>query len=171
QRLYDEVVISGDVPMNLAITGLFSHAFILTGEEKYRRWVLDYLGAWMQRTRENGGIIPDNIGLSGRIGENRGGQWWGGFFGWTGRYSVWMIFHALITATESAYLLSGDHCYLDFLRSQIDVLLDRAIHRDGNLLVPYKVGPQGWFDYRPLDPYILGHLWHASMEPQDWERL
>ena len=171
QRLYDEVVMSGDVPMNLAITGLFSHAFILTSEEKYRRWVLDYLGAWMQRTRENGGIIPDNIGLSGRIGEKRGGQWWGGFFGWTGRYSVWMIFHALITATESAYLLSGDHCYLDFLRSQVDVLLDRAIHRDGNLLVPYKVGPQGWFDYRPLDPYILGHLWHASMEPQDWERL
>ncbi len=171
QRLYDEVVIRGDVPMNLAITGLVSHAFILTGEEKYRRWVLDYVDAWMERIRENHSIIPDNVGLSGKIGEQRHGQWWGGFYGWTGRYSVWMICHALITATESAYLLSGDKSYLDLLRSQIDVLLDRAITRDGDLLVPYKMGPQGWHDYRPLDPYAPGHLWHLSMDPGDWERL
>ena len=171
QRLYDETVMSGDVPMNLAITGLVTHAHIVTGEEKYRRWVLDYVDGWMQRTEENGGIIPDNVGLSGGIGETRDGQWWGGFFGWTGRYSVWMIFHALITAVECAYLMSGEARYLAFLRSQIDVLLDLAITRDQNLLVPHKMGPQGWHDYRPMDPYILSHLWHASMDFQDWARL
>lgn len=171
QRLYDQVVVRGDVPMNLAIAGLVAHAHILTGEEKYRRWVLDYVDAWMERTRENGGIIPDNIGLSGKIGEYRDGQWWGGFFGWTGRYSVWMIFHALITAVECAYLLSRDARYLEFYRSQVDYLLDRAIVRDGNLLAPYKMGPEGWFDYRPMDPYVLSHLWHASMDLRDWERL
>lgn len=171
QRLYDETVMSGDVPMNLAIAGLVTHAHILTGEEKYRRWVLDYVDGWMKRTAENGGVIPDNVGLSGRIGERRDGQWWGGFFGWTGRYSVWMIFHALITAVECAYLLSRDARYLAFLRSQIDALLDLAVTRDGNLLVPYKMGPQGWHDYRPMDPYILSHLWHASMDPEDWARL
>ncbi|MDA0747292.1 MAG: hypothetical protein O2954_12290 [bacterium] len=171
QKLYDETVICGDVPMNLAITGLVAHAFILTGEEKYRRWVLEYVDAWITRTQENNGIIPDNVGLSGQIGEKRNGQWWGGFFGWTGRYSVWMIFHALITAVECAYLVSGDKRYPAFLRSQIDMLLDLAVVRDGNLLVPYKMGPDGWHDYRPLDPYILSHLWHLSMEAQDWERL
>jgi hypothetical protein len=171
QGIYDEVVVNGDVPMNLAITGLVSHAFILTGEEKFRGWVLEYVDAWMDRTEKNGGIIPDNVGPSGRIGEKRGGQWWGGFFGWTGRYSVWMMFHALITATECAFLLSGDKKYLDFLRSQVDYLLDLAITRDGNLLVPYKIGPDGWHDFRPLDPYVLSHLWHASGEDQDWDRL
>ncbi|MCC7261697.1 MAG: hypothetical protein IT369_04150 [Candidatus Latescibacteria bacterium] len=171
QQLYDEIVVCGDVPMNLAITGLFSHAFMLTGEERYRRWVLDYVEAWMERIRRNGGIIPDNVGLSGEIGERRQGQWWGGFYGWTGRYSVWMICHALITAAESAHLLSGDAGYLDLLRSQLDMLLERAIERDGDLLVPYKMGAEGWHDFRPMDPYAPGHLWHASMEARDWARL
>ncbi|MEW6752172.1 MAG: hypothetical protein AB1505_14495 [Candidatus Latescibacterota bacterium] len=171
QRLYDQVVVNGDVPMNLAITGLVTHAFLLTGDEKYRRWVLEYVNSWIERTARNGGIIPDNVGLSGQVGEPRGGQWWGGFFGWSGRYSVWMVFHALSTAVECAYLLSRDPKYLAFYRSQVDYLLERAAVRDGDLLVPYKMGPQGWFDFRPLDPYVLGQLWHASMDPQDWERL
>ena len=171
QRLYDEVVVRGDVPMNLAITGLVAHAHILSGEERYRRWVLDYVDAWIDRTAANDGIIPDNVGLAGKIGENRGGQWWGGFFGWTGRYSVWMMFHALGTATEAAWLLSRDPKYLAFYRSQVDYLLDRAIERDGDLLVPHKMGPEGWYDFRPLDPYVVGNLWHLSMDPGDWATL
>ncbi|MFC1526455.1 hypothetical protein ACFL6X_06570 [Candidatus Latescibacterota bacterium] len=171
QRIYDEVMCRGDVPMNLAITGLVTHAHILTGEERFREWVLEYVDAWMVRTEENGGIIPDNVGLSGKIGETRKGQWWGGFFGWSGRYSVWMIFHALATATESAYLLSRDPKYLAFYRSQLDALLGQGIVRDGNLLVPYKMGPEGWHDFRPMDPYVAGHLWHLSMADGDWQRL
>ncbi|MFH1567441.1 MAG: hypothetical protein ABIL09_05515, partial [Gemmatimonadota bacterium] len=171
QRIYDEVVARGDVPMNLAIAGLVTHAHLLTGEERCREWVLEYVDAWMERTAENGGIIPDNVGLSGRVGETRKGQWWGGFFGWSGRYSVWMIFHALATAVESAYLLSRDPKYLAFYRSQVDALLDLGIVRDGNLLVPYKMGPEGWHDFRPMDPYVVGHLWHLSMAEEDWARV
>lgn len=172
QNIYNDVVVSGDVPMNLAITGLVSHAYILTGDEKYRKWVLEYVDAWMERTRENNGIIPDNIGLNGIVGEKRDGQWWGGFFGWTGRYSVEMIYKSLITASECSYIISGDPKYLDFLRSQVDMLLDMAkVDKNGNLLVPYKMGPEGWFDYRPFEPYILGHLWRASMDPGDWARI
>lgn len=171
QQLYNRIVISGDVPMNLAITGLVSHAYILTGDEKYKTWLLNYVDAWMKRIHENNGVIPDNIGLAGKIGENREGQWWGGFFGWSGRYSVEMIFNSLITASECAYVISSDPNYLGFLRSQVDMLLDKAIVRDGDLLVPYKVGPDGWYDYHPLGPYILSHLWKASMDTGDWERL
>lgn len=171
QKLYNDIVISGDVPMNLAVTGLVSHAYILTGDEKYKNWVLGYVDAWMERTKENNGIIPDNIGLNGKIGEKRNGQWWGGFFGWSGRYSVEMISKAMVTASECAYILSGDSKYVGFLRSLVDMLLDESIMRDGNLLVHYKMGPDGWYDYRPLEPYILSHLWHASMDSNDWEKI
>jgi hypothetical protein len=162
---------SGDVPMNLAITGLVTNAYLYTSEDKYKKWVLDYVGAWMDRIKKNNGVIPDNIGLHGKIGENRNGQWWGGFFGWSGRYSNEMIFKSLITASECAYLISGDPKYLGLLRSQVDMLLDKAVTRDGNLLIPYKYGPKGWEDYRPMEPYILGHLWRASMDSKDWEKI
>lgn len=171
QRIYDDVVVRGDVPINLAICGLVTHAHILTGDARCREWVLEYVDAWIDRTQANGGIIPDNVGLNGQIGETRAGQWWGGFFGWSGRYSVWMVFHALATAVECAWLLSRDPKYLRFYRTQVDYLLDRSIERDGDLLVPYKMGPDGWHDFRPLDPYVVGHLWHLSMDSSDWRRL
>ena len=53
----------------------------------------------------------------------------------------------------------------------MDALLDQGIVRDGNLLVPYKMGPGGWYDFRPMDPYVVGHLWHLSMADEDWQRL
>jgi len=81
------------------------------------------------------------------------------------------MFKALVTASECAYLISGDSGYLDLLRSQVDVLLDRAQMIDGNLLVPYKYGPDGWYDYRPMEPFILSHLWHASLDSKDRERI
>jgi len=171
QKLYNEIVIRGDVPMNLAITGLVSHAYIATGDEKYRDWVIEYVQAWMDRTRENGDVIPDNIGLNGEIGEYRNGQWWGGFFGWSGRYSVEMIFNSLITASECATVISGNPEYMNFLRSQVDMLLEKAIMRDGDLLVPYKVGIDGWYDYHPLGPYVLSHLWKTTMDDGDWKRV
>jgi hypothetical protein len=171
QKLFDEVICRGDVPANLAVTGLITHAYLLTGEEKYKRWVLEYTDAWMDRIRANNGIIPDNVGLSGKIGEYRQGQWWGGLFGWNSRYSIEILFNALITATESSYLLSGDRKYLNLLRSQVDVLLSRSKVVDGNLLVPYRMGPGGWEDFRPLEPHILSHLWHLSMDAGDWDRI
>jgi hypothetical protein len=43
---------------------------------------LEYIKAWMDRRDKNGGIVPDNIGLSGAIGEFNDGKWWGGYYGW-----------------------------------------------------------------------------------------
>ena len=40
-RIYDEIVTPCDVPVNMAATGLMTHAFLLTGEEKYARWHRD----------------------------------------------------------------------------------------------------------------------------------
>ena len=41
-RLFDEIVLCGDIPDNLACTGLMTNAYLHTGEEKYGQWVLDY---------------------------------------------------------------------------------------------------------------------------------
>jgi hypothetical protein len=172
QKLYDKIVTRCDVPVNLGATGLVTNAYLYTGDEKYKKWVLDYVDAWMQRIKDNKGILPDNIGRTGKIGEYRNGQWWGGLYGWTGTYSIHMIFGALSVASECAYLVSGDPKYLDLLRSQIDVLLAQSkMSPSGELLVPYKYGPEGWFDYRPFIMRDAAHLWHASMNPEDWKRV
>ena len=171
QKFYDKTVTRCDIPMNLTLTGLVTSAYLYTGEEKYKNWVLEYVDAWMERIKQNNGIIPDNIGQTGKTGEYRDGQWWGGFFGWNGRYSIIQIFRSLATASECAVLVSGDNKYSDLLRSQINVLFKNSKERDGNLVVPYRYGPDGWFDYRPLDAEIPSHLWHETMSSGDWEYI
>jgi cephalosporin-C deacetylase-like acetyl esterase len=172
QQLYDSVVTRTDVPVNLGITGLMTHAFLTTGDEKYKLWVLDYVDGWMEKVEENGGILPDNIGKTGKIGEHRNGQWWGGLYGWYGRYGVMMMFASLSVASECAYLLTGDVKYLELLRGQLDQMLDRArFEPDGQMLVPYRRNHLGWHSYRPMMIRDLVHLWHASMDSTDWRRI
>jgi len=135
--------------------------------EKYLRF-LDEQGwfdpnlishAWLQRVEENDGLLPDNIGQSGQIGEYRDGQWWGGLYGWHGRYGLMMMFASLSAASECAYMLSGDPKYLDLPRSQLQGLMDRSrITEDGQLLVPFRHGKDGWFSYRPMMVRDLAHV-------------
>ena len=168
---FDEVVMRGDTPMNMATVALVTNAYLYTGEEKYKEWVVEYVDAWLERTWQNGGILPDNIGLGGKTGEYRNGEWWGGNYGWTSTYSLHMILGALTVATECAHLITGDARYLNFLRSQLDMLLSHAITEDGQLLVPYKHNAEGWSDFRPLFPRDSVHLWAASLADKDWRRL
>ena len=74
--------VAGDHPNNLGATQLAHTAFALGGGERYRDWLLEYVDAWVERTDENGGIIPSNVGLDGSIGGECGGRWWGGCYGW-----------------------------------------------------------------------------------------
>ena len=168
--LFEKVVLRGDTPQSLAATALITNAYMYTGEEKYRSWVLDYTAAWIERIRTNGGIVPDNIGPTGKVGEQREGQWWGGLYGWSSRgYSN--IFNSLTVGAECALLLSGDFGYLELLRSQLTLLLENAITReDGQLLVPTKHGPDGWTEHAPVTQKCYGyfaHLYHASMASGD----
>jgi hypothetical protein len=171
QQLYNRVVTCGDTPLSLGATALVANAYLYSGDEKYRKWIVDYVEAWMDRIRRNGGIIPDNVGPSGMIGEKREGQWWGGLFGWNARYSLHMILGALTTASEVAHMVTGDQRYLGLLRSQLDLLRTHAKTLDGELLFPYRYGPHGWFDYRPLEVRELSHLWNVSMQDEDWQRI
>lgn len=172
QELYDQVVTRTDVPVNLGICGLMTHAYLSTGEEKYKQWVLDYVDVWMERVEQNGGILPDNVGKTGKIGEYRQGQWWGGLYGWYGRYGVLMMYASMSVASECAYMLSGDDKYLELLRGQLDQLLNRAITTpEGQVLVPFRRNAQGWHSFRPMMIRDLAHLWHASMDSADWKRI
>jgi hypothetical protein len=59
----------GDVAVNLAATSLAANAYLLSGDQKYKDWVLKYAAGWLERSDSLGGILPDNVGLSGQVGE------------------------------------------------------------------------------------------------------
>ena len=172
EKLVEQIILKGDVPHSLGATALVTNAYMYTGDEKYKRWVLEYTEGWIDRIKANNGIIPDNVGPTGKIGEHREGQWWGGLYGWHSYWAGDITFNSLIVGAECALLLTGDFGYLELLRSQIKVLLDNAVTRDdGQLVVPTRYGPDGWEAYKPMRMKDLAHLYHASMDPQDYQLI
>lgn len=168
---FDRVVMQGDVVVNLGVVPLVASAYLYTGDEKYRNWIVEYVDAWIDRQQDNGGIIPDNIGPNGIVGENRQGQWWGGFYGWTGLYSHQMMGSAITVAAEAAHLVTGDAKYLRLLRTHLDLLIEHAVEKGGRLLVPHRHTDDGWTDFAPMQPQPPIHLWSASMTAEDRHRL
>ena len=176
---YTDVV--GDHPINLGATTLAFNAYALTGEAKYRDWLLGYVDAWVARTAANNGIIPSNIGLDGTIGGACGGKWYGGCYGWaftvvvpqTGelahRPAVYSRAHY---GFANALLLTGDRRYLDVWRGVLDRVNANARKVDGRTMYPRMHGDDGWYDYRP-QPFNAGamELYYWSMDPADRKRI
>ncbi|MBM3932841.1 MAG: hypothetical protein FJ319_00805 [SAR202 cluster bacterium] len=168
--LFEKLVLNTDSSNNLAATALVTNAYLYTGDEKYRRWVLDYVEAWIDRTKQNGGILPDNVGPTGKVGENRNGQWWGGLYGWNHYQGYNIMFHGLVTAVECAQLLSGDSRYLELLRSQIRMLLSNGKRKDnGQLVVPNRYTAEGWAAFMPMRIFEIAHLYHGSLSKEDYD--
>jgi hypothetical protein len=161
----------GDVPLNLTATSLITHAFLYTGEEKYRQWVLDYLDAWRLRTESNGGITPDNVGPSGIIGESIDGKWWGGYYGWRWPHGAMSILEPLLIAGANAQLLSGESTHLDLYAGQVDALWELGHSEQGVFKIPHRHGDAGWFDYREPDPVGVIHLNFLRGTDHDRTRL
>jgi hypothetical protein len=177
-RVYGEILellntrqMSCDVPLNLTSTSLISHAYLHTGEPRYREWVLDYLGAWGERIAANGGICPDNVGPSGVVGETMGGKWWGGYYGWRWPHGFMSIIQPLTIAAMNAVLLTGDMGYLDIPRGQLDRMMAMGSVRDGALMIPNRHLDAGWSDYRRLRPEYPLQIWFMSQDGRDRERL
>ena len=175
---YTDVI--GDHPQNLVSTSLGLNAFALTGEIPYRNWVLEYVDAWLNRTKENRGIIPTNIGLDGTIGGACDGKWYGGCYGWgftvevpqTGAMSSRNTHHLGLSGFGNALLLSGDQKYVDIWRKMIDTINSNAKEIDGQQMYPHMYGDDGWYEYRP-HPYSQGALevYYWSMNDDDLQRL
>ena len=197
-RLLKERLSHGDVAVNLASTTMAANAYMLTGEEKYRTWALDYINGWFQRAAENGGVLPDNVGPSGVVGECQNGNTYGGNYGWTWPHGWESVGEALLIASQNALLLSGDPAYLDLFRSHLHTLVDRAIDHNNTLHVPHKQGDpgwygyntsipnleqvlrdendsviwkNGWFEFQPMDPAFPVKLWELSQQPADLELI
>lgn len=166
----NERMTKGDVPLNLNATSLIAHAYMYFGDEKMKQWVVDYLGAWKERAEANGGIMPDNVGLSGKIGEYNDGKWWGGYYGWRWPHGLFTIVEPLINAVMNAVLLTGEMKWLDVARQQLDLNWELRRRSDGRWVVPHKHFDGGWTDYRQPNPVYPIYLWTVSMDPQDVER-
>jgi hypothetical protein len=185
---------SGDVVGNLIVTSLVANAYLLTSDEKYRAWIVEYVDAWIERARQNGGLLPDNVGLNGQVGETMNGKPYGGLYGWTWPHGYYNIGMAATVAGANAYLLTRNPAYLDLPRSQLDQVWALGELRDSRTLemslehhwigeftatgetpqmfvIPYRYGDQGWFDYMPLSPVYPTALWNLSQSGEDWARV
>ena len=121
-------------------------------------WVVDYLEAWQERSNRNGGIIPDNVGLTDQIGEYNDGKWWGGYYGWRWPHGFMTIIEPLTNACMNAAMLSGDLNGLQLAREQLDRNWELRKEQDGKWLVPYKHFDSGWTDYREATAEISNLL-------------
>lgn len=176
---YTDVV--GDHPINLEATHLAMVAYLVTGEDRYRDWAVDYLDAWVERTDDNGGIIPSNIGLDGVIGGAAGGRWWGGCYGWGFTVTVPQTgekAHRPACHSRAHYgfghglLLTGQQAYVDTWRGVLDKVNEHARTEGGQTLYPHMRGDDGWYDYRP-HPFSPGahEIWYWSQREADRERI
>ncbi len=176
---YNDVI--GDHPLNLGATTLAFNAYALTGDDKYRTWLLDYVDAWVERTEANGGIIPTNIGMDGTIGGACDGKWYGGVYGWgftvvvpqTGALAHRPFFyHRCPYGFGNALLLTGDQRYVDVWRQVIDQVNAQARVMDGRTMYPRSYGDEGWYNFEP-QPFDHGALevYYWSMAPADRTRL
>jgi hypothetical protein len=161
----------GDVAVNLSATSLATNAYLLTGDPKYVDWVKEYVGAWLERTKANGGIVPDNVGLSGKVGEYFNGKWWGGYYGWRFPHGYHSVGQAIQIAAANALLLTGDEKYMEMPRSTLDTIVAQGKHTDQGFVVPTRKEASGWVDFGPMNNAYLSQLWFMSLSPGDWERI
>ncbi len=117
--------VMGDVPLNLISTSLAVNAYMISEDVHYRDWVLEYTNAWLDRTTENDGIIPSNIGLNGIVGEHWEGKWYGGIMGWDWNFGGFRILgRGMRIGFGNAFFLGQDDLFLEALRTQGDILFE-----------------------------------------------
>ncbi|WP_423141736.1 hypothetical protein ACOYW6_13060 [Parablastomonas sp. CN1-191] len=167
---YTDVV--GDNPLNLQSTTLGLNAYALGLGDRFRTWVLDYLGAWAERAGANGNILPSRIGLDGRTAPD----WWSGVYGWnfapivpqTGLREYRNRVPRSITAFLGGLVLSGDMEFAKLWRRQNAAINAAARSVDGKLQAPTMHGPQGWYGWKD-GPYRTNgfEIWYATQDPAD----
>lgn len=183
----------GDTAVNLAAAGLVLNAWILSGQERYRAWIIEYVGAWRERTREQGGLIPDNVGPDGDVGSLLEGRWYGGHYGWSWPHGWHSVGHAACVAALAAATVTGDDDYLSMVATSLDTLIGHAkvmpyTEADSSLPskwavelgpdrhtptphLPFRHNDSGWFDYNPATPPVPVALWHHTSSQADRARL
>lgn len=173
---YSDVV--GDHFLNLVATTLPTTAYLATGEAKYKQWVVDYMDAWLERMKQNNGVIPSYVALDGKIGGPEG-RWWNNAYGWgfspvnpvNGRRENRNRIPRAIIGFNSALLVTGDQKYLDAWRTMTDAINANARTVDGRKEYPTMYGAEGWYGWQ-AQPWNVGALevWYGSMKASDLAR-
>jgi hypothetical protein len=174
---YTDVV--GDHYLNLVATTLQLNAYLATGEEKYRTWILEYMDAWLERMKQNHGIIPSKVGLDGKVG-GADGKWWGNVYGWgfspvnpvTGRRANRNRIERALVGFNNALWVSGDRKYVDAWRGLRDAVNRNGRVMNGRMRYPTMHGDQGWYGWQD-EPWNVGatELWYWSMKAEDLKRV
>jgi hypothetical protein len=185
----------GDVATNLHVCSLITNAYLMTGEQKYCEWLLEYVDAWIERAKTNGGLLPDNVGLDGIVGQYMDGKWYGSMYGWTWPHGFYNIAVASIISGIQCFLLKKDPKYLEMPRTQIRKIMDlgkmddlhalsdkmslrehwiaqfEALEDPVSWTVPYRYSDSGWFDYQPMAPMYPAALWNVCGADEDWDTI
>ena len=175
---YNDII--GDHPQNMGATTLAANAYMLTAEDKYRKWLLEYVDAWLGRMRDNDGIIPTNIGLDGTIGGSADGKWYGSVYGWgfsvevpqTGDLAHRNRVGRALIGFGNAYLLTGDRRYIDAWTRMIDLVNSHKKIVQGKPVYPRMYGDDGWYAFAPT-PWTEGALecYFWTCDPRDRKRV
>jgi len=174
---YGDVV--GDHFLNLVATTLPTDAYLVSGEAKYKQWIVDYMDAWLDRMQQNNGIIPSFVDLDGRIGGPEG-KWWNNAYGWgfspvnpvTGKREDRNRIPRALVGFSNGLLVTGNEKYVDAWRTMIDAVNANAKEIDGHKKYPTMYGKDGWYGWRDT-PWSVGTLevWYWSQTLQDLERV
>ncbi len=186
-REYHDVV--GDHALNLVATTLPANAYFATGDQKYKKWVTTYVDGWLERMKQNNGIIPTFVDLDGKVGGPTG-KWWGSAYGWgfspvnpvTNKRENRNRMERPIIGLNNALLLTGDQKYVDAWRDMTNAINANARTVDGKTQYPTMYGldltanpkatKAGWYGWRDR-PWNVGALevWYFSQKPADLERV
>jgi hypothetical protein len=173
---YGDVV--GDHFLNLVATTLPLNAYLVSGDAKYKAWIVEYMDAWLDRMKQNGGVIPSHVGLDGRIGGAEG-TWWTNAYGWgfspvnpvTGKREDRNRIPRALVGFNNALLVTGDQKYVDAWRRMTDAVNAHAREAGGRKQYPTMYGADGWYGWRDT-PWNVGALevWYWSQRPEDLAR-
>src|SRR5882672_544886 len=176
-REYTDV--AGDNCLKLVATTLPLNAYMLAHEGKYKRWIIEYMDAWLSRMEQNHWIIPSYVDLSGKVGGLEG-KWWGNTYGWgfspinpvNGRRENRHRIPRALVGFNNALWVSGDQKYVDAWRNMIDAVNANARTNSGRVEYPTMHGEQGWYGWQPR-PWDIGALevYYWSMKPDDLRRV
>ena len=175
---YTDVV--GDHFLNLVATTLPTNAYLLTGEAKYRRWIVEYMDAWLgaHAARTTGSSRASSTSTAGSAGPK--GRWWGNAYGWgfspvnpvTGRREDRNRIPRALVGFSNALLVTGDRKYVDAWREMIAAVNRHARQTEGRVEYPTMRGADGWYGWQ-RDPWSVGALevWYWSMSDADRARV
>ena len=105
------------------------------------------MDAWLDRMKQNGGIIPSFVDLDGTIG-GPAGKWWGNAYGWgfspvnpvTGKRENRNRIPRALVGFNNALWVTGDQKYVDAWRRMIDAVNANAQTIDGRTQYPTMYG-------------------------------